>query len=443
MIDYISYALIFLFEIFVIYMYFDNALASRKKVFFCNALFVVSWVAQYGISFLQSPILNLIAFAVTTFLIAFLCYDAKIGSCIFHICMLTLFMLGTEIFTIYFSTLIMKVPLDPYKNGAVVHIMQAVLSKLLFFLATYLAVKVRKKHKNDLESIPILLSLSLVPLSSIAFLRILEHWAVSNPMDKSTTIWFYIGTILLLLINAIVFSVYELTRRTHIKFTELQLEKQKEKISTEYYELLLKKHESYKILAHDFKRHLQAIQKMAAEAGQADIQQYTASLCGEFGLTDVITYSGNKYVDVIINRYANDCKTFDIAFETDVRGVSLDFMDDIDITALLDNLLENAVEAAMQTKKKQIILSFYEQNDNIVVIKTQNSCDKKPSVKNGKIVSTKQDRHTHGIGLKSIRRIAAKYNGDAEWRYYEETETFEMVIVMDRMYGKVASPLET
>jgi sensor histidine kinase YesM len=320
--------------------------------------------------------------------------------------------------------------------------MQAVLSKLLFFIAAYLASKARKKHEKDLESIPILLSLSLVPLSTIVFLYILVYWAIYNSMDQIITMWFTIGTILLLVTNAIVFLIYELTRRTHIQFTQLQLEKQREKISAEYYELLLEKHESHKILIHDIKRHLKAIQKMATEAEAQDILQYTSTLCGEFGLSTVITYSGNKYVDVIINRYVHVCETYGFSFESDVRGVSMDFMEDMDITALLDNLLENAVEAVEQAKKKQITLSFYEQNDNFVVIKMQNSCDQPPRMKNGKILSSKKDGQAHGIGLKSIRRITAKYNGNVEWRYYDETATFEMVIVMNRVYGKAAAQPE-
>jgi len=437
MISFTVNAFVFLFEVFVIYIYFENALASRKKALPYGVFFVVAWAVQLCIYFIQLPILNMAAFAVATFLIAFFCYGAKIRSCLFHICILTLFMLGTELFSVYLITLVTKIQLHPYENSVVAYTVEAVLSKLLFFMATYLVVKIRKKYEGDLENIPILLALSIVPFSSIVFLHILVIWALSNSMDQITTIWFIIGTILLLMTNAIVFLVYELTRRTHIKFTQLQLEKQREKISAEYYELLLKKHEDHKILIHDIKRHLQAIQRMADETGQHEIQQYTSALCGEFDLSDAVTYSGNKYVDVIINRYVHICKTKGFSLETDVRGVSLDFMVDMDITALLDNLLENAIEAVEQARGKQIILSFYEQNDNYVVIKTHNSCDHMPRVKNGKILSTKKDKHAHGIGIKSIHRIAAKYNGNVEWRYYEETSIFEMVIVMNKTYGMV------
>jgi len=436
MIAQISYAFVFMFQFFVVFIYFENTLASRKNTILRNALFLAAWALQWGASFLQVPILNMAAFVAATFLIAFFCYGAKIKSCIFHVCMLTVYMLGTEIFIVYFSAYILNINIDPYVNNVAILIFQAVLSKLLFFAAAYFASKIRRKREGNLESVPILLSLSTIPLASIIFLYILVYWAMTNPMDQTLAMWFIIGTALLLLTNVIVFMVYELTRRMHIKYTQLQLEKMRGKISSEYYELLMEKHKAYKILIHDIKRHLQTIQEMAAETGPQEIQKYTTALCGEFGLTDVITYSGNKYVDVIIHRYVQVCKANGFSLETDVRGVSLDFMDDMDITALLDNLLENAVEAVAQATEKQIILSFYEQNDSYVVIKAQNSCDQAPRTKNGKILSSKKDKHAHGIGLKSIQRIADKYNGNVAWRYYEETATFEMVVVMNRAYGK-------
>jgi sensor histidine kinase regulating citrate/malate metabolism len=238
-----------------------------------------------------------------------------------------------------------------------------------------------------------------------------------------------IGTISLLLSNIIVFFVYELTRRTQAKFTQIQLEQQRERISTEYYELLLEKQENQKILVHDIKRHLQHIQNIAQ---QAEVQQYTAMLCGEFGLSDVIAYSGNKYVDVIINRYAQSCKSKGIDLEADMQGVSLDFMSDMDITALFDNLLENAFEAASKTDNGYVRLFFCRENENYVVINTQNSCAHVPIVKGGRILSSKRSGQTHGIGLKSIYRIANKYNGSVEWQYCDERKTFDVVVVLER-----------
>lgn len=427
MISAISYAFIYLFQAFILYIYFENTLTEKKKPAFYILLTLAVWAAQYGVSFFELPILNITTFIATIFLVAYLGYGAKIRSCVFHVCILTFFMMGTEFLMMIASVSILNVDFGAHRQL----IAQASISKLLFFVSTYFASKIRKKHAVDLESIPILLSLSVFPVASILFL-LFVYDALSSQESHPITIGLSIGTVLLLLSNMVVFFIYEITRRTHIKNIQLQLEQQREKISAEYYELLFEKQESQKILIHDVKRHLQAIHTMAATAKPAEIERYTAELCREFGLSDAIAYSGNRYVDVIINRYVQACKAKSIAFETDVCDTSLDFMSDTDITALLDNLLENAVEAVEPASKKHIILSLYDYNQNYVVIKTQNSCDNAPRVRNGKILSSKKDVQAHGIGLKSIYRIAAKYNGVVEWKYCAETAVFEIVVIMDK-----------
>ena len=423
----VSYAFIVLFQTFIIYIYFENALTPKKKTARFLLSFLAVWGITLGLSFLELPALNLIIFVVTTVFIACFNYRIKIRSGIFHAIILTLFMMGTEFLILIVSIPYLNISFDDHRYL----IGQAVVSKLLFFATIYFTIKIRKnKREEDLESLFVLLSLSVAPISSIVFLMFVYN-ALSYQEDHFVTVGLSIGAILLMLSNMVVFFVYELTRQTHIKFTQLRLEQQRERISTEYYELLLEKHENHKILIHDINRHLCAIQTMANTATPAEIEQYATALCGEFDVNEIITYNGNKYVDVIINRYAQSCKSKGIEFQTEVQGISLDFMGDMDITALMDNLLENAMEAVLKADEKHICLSFHKENENFVVVNTQNSCNHEPRVCNGKILSSKKDKQAHGIGIKSIRRIAAKYNGNADWRYCNETAVFEMVVVLD------------
>jgi len=343
MIDAISYAFIYLFQVGILYIYFEGVLKQKRKSSFLFLLFIATWAMQYSVSFMELPILNITSFVVTIFLTALTGYEVKIRACIFHVCVLTFFMMGTEFIIAFISMRVLEIDFGALRNL----IAQAALSKLLFLAATFFAVKIRKKHEDDLESIPILLSLSALPITSIVFL-IFVYGALANQKSQTITIGLSAGTVLLLLSNMGVFIVYEITRRTHIKNTQLQLEQQHERISVEYYDLLFEKQESHKILIHDIKRHLQAIHTLATTAKTADIARYTAELCEKFGLSYAVTYSGNRYVDVIINRYMQACNAKGITFETDVCDALLDFMSDTDITALLDNLLENAVDAVEQ-----------------------------------------------------------------------------------------------
>ena len=213
------------------------------------------------------------------------------------------------------SALIFNMELYTHRADDVILIIQGALSKLLFFIIAYLVAKLRKKREDDRESLTIITSLAVFLLSVVAFLLFI-HQLLSNPESHSISIWVTLGVVMLLLANIIVFFIYELSQQTHIKFTQLQLERQRERISAEHYELLFEKQERQKILVHDINKHLQTIQQM--ETASPEVRKYAASLTGEFGLSDITTYNGNKYVDVIINRYAQACEAKNIEFETNV-----------------------------------------------------------------------------------------------------------------------------
>lgn len=84
-----------------------------------------------------------------------------------------------------------------------------------------------------------------------------------------------------------------------------------------------------------------------------------------------------------------------------------------DISILLGNILDNAFDASIQlpVQKRQVELSIrFDNNTLIIVLKNQYN-GKLVKDKNGKIATTKGDAQNHGIGLKSVIRIADKYHG--------------------------------
>lgn len=56
-------------------------------------------------------------------------------------------------------------------------------------------------------------------------------------------------------------------------------------------------------------------------------------------------------MNVIVSRYAQLCNDNNINLIVDIRNIDFSFITDSDLTALLDNLLENAYEAAKSSEK--------------------------------------------------------------------------------------------
>ena len=112
------------------------------------------------------------------------------------------------------------------------------------------------------------------------------------------------------------------------------------------------------------------------------------------------------------------------------QGTNLDNISDIDMIAMIGNLLDNAVVAASKKKSNAIVkIRIFMQNEgSICVVKVVNDFEGKLIKKEGKLVSTKKDGGLHGIGMTSVNRTAEKYNGYLE--HYVEDNKFIAVLII-------------
>ena len=93
-------------------------------------------------------------------------------------------------------------------------------------------------------------------------------------------------------------------------------------------------------------------------------------------------------------------------------------------------MLDNAVESAEQSQEKHISLEISSSMSSYCRIVLLNSCEQKPTVKDGALKSTKKKGEFHGYGTKSINRIVNKYGGDLQWQYNDKSSEFKLVIAI-------------
>ena len=135
----------------------------------------------------------------------------------------------------------------------------------------------------------------------------------------------------------------------------------------------------------------------------------------------------------MLHKYTVDCDLRGVRFEQDVKVCNLSQLDDIDLVAILGNLLDNAVTASEKSKEKWVVLNTVHRNSYSVII-ISNSCDIPPKHAGARLISTKGDTSFHGFGLKSVAQSIRKYQGDFEWLYDSEKHTFTVtVMIADRI----------
>ena len=431
MAEYLWNAPIFLFEVLACLMFYENVYTRKAGRPVCFAAYTLAFAIQFGCSFIEIPLINLVSFIVCNFLLTLICYETKIKACVFTTAILSLFMLICELIIIYLSALLFGTQTDEYTNDLLVIITQSSLSKLLFFAVIFFISKIIKNRTDKSSADRHLIMLSVLPLTSIVIMHFLNRFEAAHKVTHPYDLGLTACSILLLFANLFVFYIYETIQKTNRENMLLQLEKQKSEISAEYYDLLAKEYESSRILVHDIKNHFQHIAGLTLNNRPEEIIDYIAAITEDYGLKERIKYSGNHLVDVIVNRFAARCKESGLDFEVEALCSKLEFMGDSDIIALLDNLLDNAAQAAAQTEEKKISFSLYIRNASFVVLTLTNSCPKQPVSINGRLVSQKKNRSRHGYGTKSIKRVAKKHNGSYTWEFNPDTCRFTATVILE------------
>ena len=296
---------------------------------------------------------------------------------------------------------------------------------IIYFLLTRILSKFSVRE-NDSRSWGKWFSLSLLPIGSFFVLISFRIITANISLNPSENTFLIIAVSFLLLINIIVYMIYERAEENNQKLLELELTNQKNDIDMQYLNLIEKKNETMNIMVHDYKNHMIAISNMSE---QIEIKNYIDNMLGEITKYNQIGKTKNRLLDVILSKYTSLCKEKEIKFETDIMSDNLKFINDFDLSTLFNNLLDNAVEAASKSTIKFIHLEIANSLNSYHKITVINSSDSEPNGKNGNLITTKKNKAAHGFGTKSIRKIVKKYHGEINWEYNKEEKQFKLIIL--------------
>lgn len=224
---------------------------------------------------------------------------------------------------------------------------------------------------------------------------------------------FIVGILVVVLfLSALLLLFY--TRQSKKRLEEVnQLNMQYFNLQKRYYEDSLEQYEDMRRFRHDINNHIFMMTKLSEENRIDELKKYISEMSKNYESLCSI-HTGNFIADCMISRTVQELeKDKDFVFELDGHFPKSSIMEDIDLCALLSNLLDNAREALekVETRKYlQIEVKRYQSCCYLVVRNT---------VQDEKIdfsKSSKTDQKSHGYGIKSIRKIVEKYCGEVTWK---------------------------
>ena len=130
---------------------------------------------------------------------------------------------------------------------------------------------------------------------------------------------------------------------------------------------------------------------------------------------DFAYQTGNPITDIIIHQKGQEAEKKQIQFKADFVYPQKLSIDVYDIAVILNNALENAVEACCKVEGKKEIKLHSSMKGSLFFIEVENDFGHEIVIEeSGLPVSSKGNGNMHGIGISNIQRCAKKYMGDID-----------------------------
>ena len=232
---------------------------------------------------------------------------------------------------------------------------------------------------------------------------------------------FWIPVICVLLLSAIVASVIlfqklvqyneETGKRAILENQVWQMQKEIVEIQDIYTDM--------RGLRHDMRSHIANISllvKNVAGSVNEELESYIGKMEETVSKLDFTYQTGNPITDIIIHQKGQEAEKKQIQFKVDFAYPPNLLIDIYDIAVILNNALENAIEACRKAEgNKQIKLHSYVKG-SLFFIEVENDFSEDIIIEkeSGLPVSSKESGKLHGIGISNIQRCAKKYKGDID-----------------------------
>lgn len=161
---------------------------------------------------------------------------------------------------------------------------------------------------------------------------------------------------------------------------------------------------------HDIRHHLDVIVEYAKAGDTSAILTYIGEYKNEISEAAVKQYSMNRTVDSILSVYEDKAGEGGVSFSVRCNVPEKLSMREIDLIALLGNLLENALHGCQESGKENKSIEIYirRQNNRLVIV-CNNSCSDKLKLVDGLPAGK-------SIGISSILSVCQKYDGNLDYR---------------------------
>ena len=220
-----------------------------------------------------------------------------------------------------------------------------------------------------------------------------------------------IGNTLFIIILYLIYIMFYLASQEYNKKIEYQFIANQNNQKLEQINLLNNSYDDFKKIRHEIKNQYAIMATLLENKEYDKLEQLFGSFNNQ--LLEIVKYydCGNEIINPILNIEASKAKNKNIKTDFNVVVSPKISIEDSDIISLLSNLVDNAIEAIERYKcyDKPVVLKIWEQNNNLFI--TTKNYAPSNEIDINLLSTKKEDKDSHGFGIKIIKKIVKKYDG--------------------------------
>lgn len=166
---------------------------------------------------------------------------------------------------------------------------------------------------------------------------------------------------------------------------------------------------------HDFNNHVSTLYGLIYLNKNEEAKKYILGLAEDISIVNNTIDIGHPVLTALINMKRDKILRENIKMDLDVQLPKNLTIEYVDLSIIIGNLLDNAIEACMNSDINEPFIELVIQTKNeYLIIETLNSKSNTTSIRADYLedrFTTKEDKENHGFGLKNVKRIVDQYNG--------------------------------
>lgn len=410
----------FLCLLFLTELLESRCFGKKKWISIVIATCMASAGEYLGRIVLHSENISLLALIIIMFLYSFFCLEGKWFKKVIYIVLVNIVAALVSLTCFFVFTSVGKIEPRIFSYAQRPERIAFVISSLLMlFVLMKMILKLQRIQEFAWSDGGVCLLIPILTLSIMSAIQ--KSFIVDGEIipEMKYLMLIFIG---LIFSNVIVyFLVWNLSKkREEILQYEIQTQSMKEIISV---------NEESRKIRHDMKNMLLSVMGYLDEGKIEEAKAYLKQIeQNKVNLLNENIYCDNVAINYLIKQKNIECVKRSIVFSCTVL-CGFSEVTEVDLSILLGNALDNAIEGSQDVENPEVDLKIREQ-DSYLSILVKNKIAKSVLKENPKLLTSKKEKREHGLGIRSMKTITEKYQGILD--FYEKEEFFFCHILLKR-----------